>query len=73
MMSLGQSHRLYLLRRLSAFKRRVVQWTQEEVESCMTMEQFLDYLDAREREAESPTSTSEGGSSTRGEPPDGRG
>ena len=31
------SHRLYLLRRLSAFERRGVQWTQEEVESCMTM------------------------------------
>ena len=58
MMSLGQSHRLYLLRRLHAFERRGVQWTQEEVESCMTMEQFLDYLDVREREAESPTTTS---------------
>ena len=58
MMSLGQSHRVYLLRRLHAFERRGVQWTQEEVESCMTMEQFLDYLDVREREAESPTTTS---------------
>ena len=47
MMSLGRAHRLYLLNRIDRLKRRGVKWTAEEVAGCYTMEQFLDYLEAR--------------------------
>ena len=47
MMSLGRAHRLYLLNRIDRLKRRGVRWTAEEVAGCYTMEQFLDYLEAR--------------------------
>ncbi|CAE7232582.1 unnamed protein product [Symbiodinium sp. CCMP2592] len=53
MMSLGRSHRLYLLNRLERLERRGVTWTQEE--------QFLDYLEARvnaDAERAEPTTAS---------------
>ena len=42
MLSLGRSHRLSLLDRLDRIEQRGVTWTQEEVDGCLTMEQFLD-------------------------------
>ncbi|CAE7220056.1 LCP2 [Symbiodinium sp. CCMP2456] len=45
MMSLGREHRLRLLRRLHEFERAGVEWTQEEIEASLTMEQFLDYIE----------------------------
>ncbi|CAE7583712.1 unnamed protein product [Symbiodinium sp. CCMP2592] len=61
MMSLGRSHRLYLLNRLERLERQGVTWTQDEVGNCYTMEQFLDYLEARvdaEAERAEPTTAS---------------
>eukprot|EP00439_Symbiodinium_sp_Y106_P084358 s126_g25.t1 len=61
MMSLGRSHRLYLLNRLDRLERQGVRWTAEEVASCYTMEQFLDYLEDRqvaEAERAAPTTAS---------------
>ncbi|CAE7836995.1 ATJ20 [Symbiodinium sp. CCMP2592] len=61
MMSLGRAHRLYLLNRLERLERQGVTWTQEEVGNCYTMEQFLDYLEARvgaEAERAEPTTAS---------------
>eukprot|EP00439_Symbiodinium_sp_Y106_P083626 s561_g23.t2 len=37
-----------LLNRLDRLERRGVRWTAEEVAACYTMEQFLDYLEARQ-------------------------
>ncbi|CAE7320994.1 unnamed protein product, partial [Symbiodinium sp. CCMP2456] len=50
MMSLGHEHRLRLLRRLHELERAGVEWTQEEIEASLTMEQFLDYIEEREQE-----------------------
>ncbi|CAE7227233.1 unnamed protein product, partial [Symbiodinium sp. CCMP2456] len=50
MMSLGREHRLRLLRRLHELERAGVEWTQEEIEASLTMEQFLDYIEEREQE-----------------------
>eukprot|EP00439_Symbiodinium_sp_Y106_P066988 s4464_g11.t1 len=50
-MSLGRSHRLHLLSRLDRLERQGVRWTAEEVASCYTMEQFLDYLEDRQEVA----------------------
>ncbi|CAE7245307.1 unnamed protein product [Symbiodinium sp. CCMP2592] len=61
MMSLGRSHRLYLLNRLERLERQGVTWTQDEVGNCYTMEQFLDYLEARvnaDAERAEPTTAS---------------
>ena len=59
MMSLGRSHRLQLLSRLDRLERQGVRWTAEEVASCYTMEQFLDYLEARrESEVAAPATAS---------------
>ncbi|CAE7250266.1 ATJ20 [Symbiodinium sp. CCMP2592] len=74
MMSLGRSHRLYLLNRLERLERRGVTWTQEEVRNCYTMEQFLDYLEARadaEAERAEPTTASKsaGAPPSTGAPP----
>ena len=58
MMSLGRSHRL---NRLGSLERQGVRWTAEEVASCYTMEQFLDYLEDRqvaEAERAAPTTAS---------------
>ena len=55
MLSLGRAHRQGLLDRLARLEQQGVSWTQEEVDRCLTMEQFLDYLEDREshRPAES--------------------
>ncbi|CAE7278645.1 unnamed protein product [Symbiodinium microadriaticum] len=37
-------------------ERRDVTWTQEDVAGCITMEQFLDYLEARADQEDAPTS-----------------
>ncbi|CAE7342193.1 unnamed protein product [Symbiodinium sp. CCMP2592] len=76
MMSLGRSHRLYLLNRLERLERQGVTWTQDEVGDCYTMEQFLDYLEARVRadaERAEPTTASKsaGAPPHTGAPPQG--
>ena len=71
MMSLGRSHRLQLLSRLDRLERQGVRWTAEEVASCYTMEQFLDYLEARrESEVAAPaTASKSAGAPPSGPPP----
>ncbi|CAE7872968.1 unnamed protein product [Symbiodinium sp. KB8] len=48
MLSLGRAHRLGLLNRLHRLEQQGVTWTQEDVDRCLTMERFLDYLETRE-------------------------
>ena len=48
MLSLGRTHRLELLDRLHRLEQQGVTWTQEDVDRCLTMERFLDYLENRE-------------------------
>ena len=48
MLSLGRAHRLGLLDRLHRLEQQGVTWTQEDVDRCLTMERFLDYLENRE-------------------------
>ncbi|OLQ15436.1 hypothetical protein AK812_SmicGene287 [Symbiodinium microadriaticum] len=48
MLSLGKAHRLSLLGRLHRLEQQGVTWTQEDVDRCLTMERFLDYLENRE-------------------------
>ncbi|CAE7777980.1 unnamed protein product, partial [Symbiodinium sp. KB8] len=48
MLSLGKTHRLGLLSRLHRLEQQGVTWTQEDVDRCLTMERFLDYLENRE-------------------------
>ena len=48
MLSLGRTHRLGLLDRLHRLEQQGVTWTQKNVDRCLTMEQFLDYLESRE-------------------------
>ena len=47
MLSLGKAHRLSLLGRLHRLEQQGVTWTQEDVDRCLTMERFLDYLENR--------------------------
>ena len=47
MLSLGRAHRLGLLDRLHRLEQQGVTWTQEDVDRCLTMERFLDYLENR--------------------------
>ncbi|OLP88855.1 hypothetical protein AK812_SmicGene29723 [Symbiodinium microadriaticum] len=70
MLSLGRSHRLGLLDRLDRLERRGFTWTQEEVDNCLTMEQFLDYLEARGiNQSDAPSSTPGTASKSSGAPP----
>ena len=48
MLSLGKAHRLGLLSRLHRLEQQGVTWTQEDVDRCLTMERFIDYLENRE-------------------------
>ena len=48
MLSLGKAHRLGLQSRLHRLEQQGVTWTQEDVDRCLTMERFLDYLENRE-------------------------
>ena len=48
LLSLGKAHRLSLLGRLHRLEQQGVTWTQEDVDRCLTMERFLDYLENRE-------------------------
>ena len=70
MLSLGRSHRLGLLDRLDRLERRGFTWTQEEVDNCVTMEQFLDYLEVRGvNQPDAPSSSPGTASKSSGAPP----
>ncbi|CAE7539990.1 GLT8D1 [Symbiodinium necroappetens] len=70
MLSLGRSHRLGLLDRLHRLEQRGVTWTQEDVDRCLTMERFLDYLENREaHQPDAPSETPGTASKSAGAPP----
>ena len=70
MLSLGRAHRLGLLNRLHRLEQQGVTWTQEDVDRCLTMERFLDYLENRESHRPSEPSDAPGtASKSAGAPP----
>ncbi|CAE7939236.1 unnamed protein product [Symbiodinium sp. KB8] len=70
MLSLGRAHRLGLLDRLHRLEQQGVTWTQEDVDRCLTMERFLDYLENRESHRPDESSETPGtASKSAGAPP----
>ena len=69
MLSLGRAHRLGLLDR-HRLEQQGVTWTQEDVDRCLTMERFLDYLENREsHRPDEPSETPGTASKSAGAPP----